>query len=91
MKGILLRGLIEVTVYLLTLPIRLIIIIGFICYAACVSIKYGRSFIMVFMEIWKPFFTGMKNSYLNEFAWVKTGNCKKIDEIVADVMSEEES
>lgn len=91
MKGILLRGLFEVTVYLLTLPIRLIIIIGFICYAACVSIKYGRSFIMVFMEIWKPFFTGMKISFLNEIAWVKTGNCKNFDEVVADMMSEEES
>ena len=87
MKGILLRGIIKVVGYTLTLPLRLIVIIGSICYMVYVSIRYEFSF----MEVLKAFARGMKSSFLNEIAWVKTGNCKDLCEVVTDLTSEEES
>lgn len=72
MKGILLRGLCEVVVYVLTLPLRLIVIIAAICYLIYGSIRYERSF----MEGLKAFAITMKASFLNEITWVKTGKCK---------------
>ena len=88
MKGILLRGLCEVVFYVLTLPLRLIVIIGSICfYIPYVSIRYECSF----MEVLKAFTSGMKASFLNEITWVKTGNCKDFDELATDLTSEEES
>lgn len=73
MKGILLRGIIEVVFYVLTLPLRLIVIIGSICYLIYGSIRYECSF----MEGLKAFARGMKASFLKEITWVKTGNCKR--------------
>lgn len=70
MKGILLRGIMEVVFYVLTLPLRLIAIIGSIWYIAYVSIRYECSF----MEKLKEFARGMKTSFLKEITWVKTGN-----------------
>lgn len=88
MKGILLRGIIEVVIYVLTLPLSLIVIIGSICfYIPYVSIRYEYSF----MEGLKEFASGMKASFLNEITWVKTGNCKDFDELMTDLTSEEES
>ena len=87
MKGILLRGIIEAVFYVLTLPLRLIAIIGSICYIVYVSIRYEYSF----MEGLKEFASGMKASFLNEMTWVKTGNCKDFDELMTDLTSEEES
>ena len=87
MKGILLRGLCEVVFYVLTLPLRLIVIIAAICYAAYYAIRYEYSF----MEMLKAFARGMKASFLNEITWVKTGNCKDLCEVVTDLTSEEES
>lgn len=88
MKGILLRGIINVVIYALTLPLRLIVIIGNICfYIPYVSIKYECSF----MEVLKAFAIGMKASFLNEITWVKTGNCKDYVELMTDLTSEEES
>lgn len=88
MKGILLRGIMEVVFYALTLPLRLIVIIGSICfYIPYVSIRYECSF----MEGLKVFASGMKASFLNEITWVKTGNCKDLCEVVTDLTSEEES
>lgn len=72
MKGILLRGLCEVVVYVLTLPLRLIVIIAAICYLIYGSIRYERSF----MEGLKAFVITMKASFSKEINWVKTGNCK---------------
>lgn len=72
MKGILLRGIIEVVFYALTLPLRLIVIIATICYITYYAIRYECSF----MEGLKAFARGMKVSFLNEITWVKTGNCK---------------
>ena len=72
MKGILLRGIMEVVFYALTLPLRLIVIIGSIWYIVYVSIRYECSF----MEGLKAFAMGMKASFLKEINWVKTGNCK---------------
>ena len=83
MKGILLRGLIEVMYYAVTLPLRFIILIVAICYIAYVSIKYELSF----MGLMNVFVTGVKDSFLNEITWVKTNKCKSFDEL----MSEEES
>ena len=78
MKGILLRGIIEVAIYALTLPLRLIVIIGSICfYIPYVSISYECSF----MKGLKGFASGMKASFLKEITWVKTGNCKDFDEL----------
>ena len=88
MKGILLRGIINVVIYALTLPLRLIVIIGNICfYIPYVYIKYECSF----MEVLKAFAIGMKASFLNEITWVKTGNCKDYVELMTDLTSEEES
>lgn len=87
MKGILLRGIMEVVFYVLTLPLRLIAIIGSIWYIAYVSIRYEYGF----MEGLKAFAIGMKASFLNEITWVKTGNCKDLCEVVTDLTSEEES
>ena len=88
MKGILLRGIINVVGYVLTLPLRLIVIIGSICfYMPYVSIRYELSF----MEGLKEFARGMKYSFLNEITWVKTGNCKDLCEVVIDLTSEKES
>ena len=91
MKGILLRGLFEVMCYVLTLPLRLIVIIFAICYMICYmtyrAIRYEDSF-MVTLNM---FITGMKASFLNEITWVKTGNCKDFDELMTDLTSEEES
>lgn len=87
MKGILLRGIIKVASYALTLPLRLIVIIGSMCYMTYYAIRYEYSF----MEELKWFASGMKASFLNEITWVKTGNCKDFDEIMTDLMSEEES
>ena len=87
MKGILLRGIINVVGYTLTLPLRLIVIIGGICYMVYVSIRYEYSF----MEVLKAFARGMKSSFLNEITWVKTGNCKGFYELTTDLTSEEES
>ena len=87
MKGILLRGIIEVVFYVLTLPLKLIAIIGSICYIVYVSIRYEYGF----MEGLKDFARGMKASFLNEITWVKTGNCKDFDEFMTDLTSEEES
>lgn len=87
MKGILLRGIINVVVYALTLPLRLIVVIGSICYIVYVSIRYECSF----MEGLKAFARGMKASFLNEITWVKTGNCKDFDGLTTDLTSEEES
>ena len=88
MKGILLRGIIELAIYALTLPLRLIVIIGSICfYIPYVSIRYECSF----MEGLKGFASGMKVSFLNEITWVKTGNCEDFDELMTDLTSEEES
>ena len=72
MKGILLRGIMEVVFYVLTLPLRLIAIIGSIWYIAYVSIRYEYGF----MEGLKAFVIGMKASFLNEITWVKTGKRK---------------
>ena len=72
MKGVLLRGLCEVVFYVLTLPLRLIVTIGAICYILYASIRYEYSF----MEGLKEFARSMKASFLNEMTWVKTGNCK---------------
>lgn len=72
MKGILLRGILEVVFYVLTLPLRLIAIIGSILYIAYGSIRYEYSF----TERLKAFARGMKASFLNEITWVKTGKCK---------------
>ena len=85
MKGILLRGIIEVVSYALTLPLRLIVIIGSICYMTYHAIRYEYSF----MEGLKAFASGMKASFLNEITWVKTGNCKDLCEVVTDLTSEE--
>lgn len=60
MKGILLRGLCEVMVYVLTLPLRLIVIIGAICYMAYNTIMHEDSFMVSLNE----FITGMKVSFL---------------------------
>ena len=87
MKGILLRGLYEVMYYVLTLPLRLIALIGSICYIIYVSIRYELSF----MGLLNVFITGVKDVFLNEITWVKTGNCKTFDEIMTDLTSEEES
>lgn len=88
MKGILLRGIIKVVGYVLTLPLRLIVIIGSVCfYMPYVSIRYECSF----MKVLKAFASGMKASFLNEITWVKTGNCKDLCEVVTDLTSEEES
>ena len=87
MKGILLRGLCEVVFYVLTLPLRLIVVIGSICYIVYVSIRYEYGF----TEGLKAFARGMKASFLNEITWVKTGNCKDFDELTTDLTSEEES
>lgn len=87
MKGILLRGIMEVVIYALTLPLRLIVIIGSICYMTYHAIRYEYSF----MEGLKGFASGMKASFLNEITWVKTGNCKDLCEVVTDLTSEEES
>ena len=87
MKGILLRGLCEVVFYVLTLPLRLIVIIGSICYMTYHAIRYEYSF----TEELKWFASGMKVSFLNEITWVKTGNCKDLCEVVTDLTSEEES
>ena len=72
MKGILLRGIKEVVFYVLTLPLRLIAIIGSILYMVYASIRYECSF----MEVLKEFARAMKASFLKEMTWVKTGNCK---------------
>ena len=88
MKGILLRGIIEVGIYALTLPLRLIVIIGCICfYIPYVSIRYECSF----MKGLKEFASVMKVLFLNEITWVKTGNCKDLCVVVTDLTSEEES
>ena len=87
MKGILLRGLFEVMYYVLTLPLRLVALIGSICYITYVSIRYELSF----MELLNWFITGVKTVFLNEITWVKTGNCKDFDELMTDLTSEEES
>ena len=87
MKGILFRGSFEVMCYVLTLPLRLIVIIFAICYMTYRSIRYEDSF----MVSLNGFIIGMKASFLNEITWVKTGNCKDFDEIMTDLMSEEES
>ena len=87
MKGILLRGLFEVMCYVLTLPLRLIVIIFAICYMTYRAIRYEDSF----MVSLNGFITGMKASFLNEITWVKTGNCKDFDKLMTDLMSEEES
>lgn len=73
MKGILLRGIKEVVFYVLTLPLRLIAIIGSILYMVYASIRYEYSF----TEGLKEFARGMKASFLKEITWVKTGNCKR--------------
>lgn len=78
MKGVLLRGIIILVGFILTLPLRLIIVIGSICFCIpYVSIRYEYSF----MEGLKTFARGMKASFLNEITWVKTGNCKDFDEL----------
>ena len=87
MKGILLRGIIEVAFYALTLPLRLIVIIATICYITYYAIRYECSF----MEGLKAFGRGMKASFLNEITWVKTGKCKGFYELTIDLTSEEES
>ena len=88
MKGILLKGLFNVAGFVLTLPLRLIVIIGSICfYIPYVSIRYEYSF----MEGLKAFAIGMKTSFLNEMIWIKTGKCKGFDELMTDLTSEEES
>lgn len=87
MKGILLRGLYQVMYYVLTLPLRLIVLIVSICYMAYTAIRYELSF----MEVLNAFITGVKTSFLNEITWVKTGNCKDFDELMTGIMSEEES
>ena len=87
MKGILLRGIINVVIFALTLPLRLIVVIGSICYMAYNAIMHKCSF----MEELKGFARGMKASFLNEITWVKTGNCKDFGELMTDLMSEEES
>ena len=87
MKGILLRGLYEVMYYVLTLPLRLIVLIAVICYMAYNSIRYELSF----MGLLNWFITGVKTAFLNEITWVKTGNCKDFDELMTDLTSEEES
>ena len=87
MKGILLRGIIEVGFYALTLALRLIVIIGSICfYIPYVSIRYECSF----MKGLKVFASGMKGSFLNDITWVKTGNCKDLCEVVTDYLTSEE-
>ena len=78
MKGILLRGIIKVVGYALTLPLRLIVIIVAICYMAYYAIRYECSF----MEGLKAIARGMKASFLNEITWVKTGKCKGFDELI---------
>ena len=87
MKGILLRGIINVVIFALTLPLRLIVVIGSICYITYYAIRYECSF----MEGLKAFARGMKASFLNEITWVKTGNRKDFDELTTDLTSEEES
>lgn len=87
MKGILLRGISNVVVYALTLPLRLIVIIATICCIAYYAIRYECSF----TEGLKEFARGMKASFLNEITWVKTGNYKDFDELTTDLTSEEES
>lgn len=87
MKGILLRGLFNVAVFVLTLPLRLIVIIVAICYMAYYAIRYECSF----MEGLKAIARGMKASFLNEMIWIKTGKCKGFDELMTDLTSEEES
>ena len=87
MKGILLRGLFEVMYYVLTLPLRLVALIGSICYIVYVSIRYELSF----MGLLNWFITGVKTAFLNEITWVKTGNCKDFDKLMTDLTSEEES
>lgn len=87
MKGILLRGIINVVVYALTLPLRLIVVIGSICYIVYVSIRYEYGF----TEGLKALARGMKASLLNEITWVKTGKCKGFYELTTDLTSEEES
>lgn len=69
MKGTLLRGLCEVVFYVLTLPLRLIVIIGIICYMTYHAIRYECSF----TEELKAFAIRMKASFLKEITWVKTG------------------
>lgn len=91
MKGILLRGLCQVMTYVLTLPLRLIVIIVSICYMAYTTIRYELSF-MEFLNVYiTGVKTGVKTAFLNEITWVKTGNCKDFDELITDIMSEEES
>lgn len=85
MKGILLRGLCEVVFYVLTLPLRLIALIGSICYIAYVSIRYELSF----MELLNWLITGVKTSFLNEITWIKTGKGKDFDELMTDLTEEE--
>lgn len=87
MKGILLRGILEVVFYVLTLPLRFIAIIGSIWYIVYGSIRYEDSFMVGL----KAFARGMKASFLNEITWVKTGKCKGFDELMTDLTSEEES
>lgn len=87
MKGVLLRGIIEVVIYALTLPLRLIVIIATICYMAYYAIRYECSF----TEMLKAFAIGMKSSFLNEITLVKTGKGKGFDELMTDLTSEEES
>lgn len=87
MKGILFRGLFEVMYYVLTLPLRLVALIGSICYIIYVSIRYELSF----MGLLNWFITEVKTAFLNEMTWVKNGNCKDFDELMTDLTSEEES
>lgn len=87
MKGILFRGLCNVMYYVLTLPLRLIVLIAVICYMAYNAIRYKLSF----MRLLNWFITGVKDAFLNEITWVKTGNCKDFDELMTDLTSEEES
>ena len=74
-------------IFALTLPLRLIVVIGSICYIVYVSIRYEYGF----TEGLKALARGMKASLLNEITWVKTGKCKDLCEVVTDLTSEEES
>lgn len=66
---IFLRALFETIGYVITLPIRILIIIG-ICIACVVySIRIGGSF----GEYFKPAIEGMRIAAKKEIHWIKTG------------------
>lgn len=77
MKGILFRSLCNVMGFVLTLPLRLVILIASICYMAYIAIMHELSFRANLI---------LERNYLSELEIVK-----KFDELMTYLKPEEES